>query len=238
MRPKSWVMSRGVLPACSTPGCAPARGPPRVPLLQASDTVQRRTRQYSIAREKLASSENRRGVRSADFCSLVFNFMNPRHLAPAQGIEIIHFDDDSAGMAKQLPSIRNTTARYNETTVLTSISTDPPDWDGFVNAVTGSNARIVVPTMHGWNDGNIGPSCTNGWRRVEEAFPAGGITAPTLVLFSCDQWANRDAWRQAAPSSRLVLRDGNAFRIASLLRNLLGPRNGELTPSLLAWHVI
>lgn len=164
--------------------------------------------------------------------------MNPRHLAPAQGIEIIHFDDDSAGMAKQLPSIRNTTARYNETTVLTSISTDPPDWDGFVNAVTGSNARIVVPTMHGWNDGNIGPSCTNGWRRVEEAFPAGSITAPTLVLFSCDQWANRDAWRQAAPSSRLVLRDGNAFRIASLLRNLLGPRNGELTPSLLAWHVI
>ncbi|WP_431842079.1 hypothetical protein [Calidifontibacter indicus] len=167
-------------------------------------------------------------------------------------VHVIHFDTDQDEMAKAWGPIQRAMTRYRVETALTSICPAPADWDGFVEAVTRSTADIVVPTLHGWDDGFIGPIDHDwsrvdqdvgiedrDWRSIDEAFPAGSITAPTLLLFCCLQGHNQAAWRRAAPSSRLVLCDGIVRGVAHGLEHVVQSLLGESSPRKLQkkWHV-
>ncbi|WP_344067585.1 hypothetical protein [Nostocoides vanveenii] len=168
-------------------------------------------------------------------------------------VHVIHFDTDQDEMAKAWGPIQRAMTRYRVETARTSICPAPDDWDGFVEAVTRSTADIVVPTLHGWDDGFIGPVDHDwsrvdqdvgiedrDWRSIDEAFPAGSITAPTLLLFCCLQEHNQAAWRRAAPSSRLVLCDGKTGGIAPVLEHVVQSLLGKPFPRKLPkkWHVI
>lgn len=164
---------------------------------------------------------------------------------------MIHFDDDPADMDAKLDPIRRTLAAYGTAPVLTSICVRPPDWDHFVEAVTRSTAQVVVPTIHGWQDGNIGPVnhdwnpgdedvqlADRDWRAIDEVFPAGSISASTLLLYCCYQGLNQEKWRVVAPTSRLVLHDGVARRIAGLVFDLLGPNPTSLKTAQTGWRIV
>lgn len=97
----------------------------------------------------------------------------------------------------------------------------------FVDAVTSSTAHIVVPTLHGRTSNNeIGPGPEDAYRPLDHVFSPGSIQAENLVVFCCDQWQDREQWRQIAPSSRIVLRDGVTSGVVTVVRHVLGqPRN-------------
>lgn len=128
-------------------------------------------------------------------------------------LEMILFDRNPGSPKYWLDPLQRRVAREGGDLRLVEVQTGPPDWAGFVRAVTGSTAEIVILVMHGWSGGYISPDDADpDPRPVREVFPSGSISSPTLLLFCCHQAGAQGSWRRAAPEARLALHGGTQVK--------------------------
>lgn len=145
-------------------------------------------------------------------------------------IELIHFDDDAENtLASQVAPLQKA---YGKHFLLTSISTDPEDWPGFVRAVTRSQADLVIPTLHGqYHHQTLGTTSKGPWRDLVRVFNAGSISAPVLLMFCCMQNQWMETWREIAPQSTLVLSSSpDTDAIGEIVKKLLTDDGTTLRP--------
>lgn len=157
-------------------------------------------------------------------------------------IHVIHFDDDAENtLDDQMAPLRSA---YGDHFTLTSICTEhPADWPRFVEAVTHSEADLVIPTLHGRHDrSDLGTTTRGPWRDIADVFGEGSISAQVLLLFCCMQNQWKDIWRSIAPRSTLVLsasKDTNA--IDGIVSELVTSNGDIIRPTPMSplgdWHI-